>query len=133
MLVRGGETRPDGFWWSWRCSGWRSRSWLGPRGRAADLRVGGGRGGLPRRWVWPAVLAAAAVCATVVGVDALGDLFVLPLVCLLTAFALQGTRHLISLDPELLEARDELARNAVARSGCASPGTCTTCSATACR
>ena len=34
--------------------------------------------------------------------------------CLLTAFALQGTRHLISVNAELVEARDELARNAVA-------------------
>ena len=35
--------------------------------------------------------------------------------CLLTAFALQGTRHLISVNAELVEARDELARNAVAQ------------------
>jgi two-component system sensor histidine kinase DesK len=44
----------------------------------------------------------------------LGDVFILPIMCLLTAFALQGTRHLVSVNGELVEARDELARNAVA-------------------
>ena len=33
---------------------------------------------------------------------------------MLTAFALRGTRHLVSVNAELAEARDELARNAVA-------------------
>ena len=67
---------------------------------------------LPRRWVWPAVLGAAVVCTAVVAAD---GLFILPVMCLLTAFALQGTRHLISVNTELVEARDELARNAVAQ------------------
>ncbi|MCW2531974.1 MAG: Two component signal transduction histidine kinase [Blastococcus sp.] len=71
---------------------------------------------LPRRWVWPAVLGAAAVCTAVVAADGLLDeVFILPVMCLLTAFALQGTRHLISVNTELVEARDELARNAVAQ------------------
>ena len=71
---------------------------------------------LPQRWVWPAVLGAAAVCTAVVAADGLlGDVFILPVMCLLTAFALQGTRHLISVNAELVEARDELARNAVAQ------------------
>jgi two-component system sensor histidine kinase DesK len=70
---------------------------------------------LPQRWVWPAVLAATAVCTGVVAADGLlGDVFILPIMCLLTAFALQGTRHLVSVNGELVEARDELARNAVA-------------------
>jgi two-component system sensor histidine kinase DesK len=51
------------------------------------------------------------------GVLAVGEewgLLVLPVSCLLTAFALRGMRHLISLNRELLDAREELARNAVA-------------------
>lgn len=71
---------------------------------------------LPQRWVWPSVLGATAVCTGVVAADGLlGDVFILPLMCLLTAFALQGTRHLVSVNAELVEARDELARNAVAQ------------------
>jgi two-component system, NarL family, sensor histidine kinase DesK len=69
---------------------------------------------LPRRWVWPAALAAAAVCATVLIVDYSPGLLFLPPICLLTAFAMQGTGHLIALNRELQEAREELARNAVA-------------------
>jgi two-component system sensor histidine kinase DesK len=70
---------------------------------------------LPTRWIFPAVLGAAGVCAAVVAASGqLGDLFILPVMCVLTAFALQGTRHLISINAELTEARDELARNAVA-------------------
>ncbi|WP_347060022.1 hypothetical protein ABC795_06050 [Blastococcus sp. HT6-30] len=47
---------------------------------------------LPDRWVWPAVLGATAVCAMVALLgDALGDVFFLPVLCLLTAFALRGT------------------------------------------
>jgi two-component system sensor histidine kinase DesK len=70
---------------------------------------------LPERWMWPAVGAAAVVCAAVVGVtDLLAGMFILPLICLLTAFALRGTRYLVSVNAELVEARDELARNAVA-------------------
>jgi two-component system sensor histidine kinase DesK len=71
---------------------------------------------LPRRWIWPAVLAATAVCTAVVAADGLlDDVFILPVMCLLTSFALQGTRHLVSVNTELMEARDELARNAVAQ------------------
>jgi two-component system sensor histidine kinase DesK len=70
---------------------------------------------LPQRWIWPAVLGAAGVCAAVIAVHGLlGELFFLPAICLLTAFAVQGTRHLVSVNAELVEARDELARNAVA-------------------
>jgi two-component system sensor histidine kinase DesK len=70
---------------------------------------------LPRRWIWPAVLGATAVCTAVVAADGLlGDVFILPVMCLLTSFALQGTRHLVSVNTELVEARDELARSAVA-------------------
>ncbi|NEK60305.1 sensor histidine kinase [Geodermatophilus sabuli] len=70
---------------------------------------------LPERWVWPAVLAATAVCTGVVAADdLLGDVFILPVMCVLTAFALRGTRYLVSVNAELLEARDELARSAVA-------------------
>ena len=70
---------------------------------------------LPERWVWPAVLGATAVCAAVVAShDLLGDVFILPVMCVLTAFALPGTRYLVSVNAELVEARDELARNAVA-------------------
>jgi two-component system sensor histidine kinase DesK len=70
---------------------------------------------LPQRWIWPAVLGVAGVCAAVIAVHGLlGELFFLPAICLLTAFAVQGTRHLVSMNAELLEARDELARNAVA-------------------
>ncbi|SNS94887.1 two-component system, NarL family, sensor histidine kinase DesK [Geodermatophilus pulveris] len=69
---------------------------------------------LPQRWVWPAVLAAAAVCAAVVTLGGDGGPLILPVMCLLTAFALRGTRHLVSVNAELVEARDELARSAVA-------------------
>jgi two-component system sensor histidine kinase DesK len=69
---------------------------------------------LPRRWVWPAVLAAAALCAAVIVVDDDPGLLFLPPICLLTAFAVQGTGHLIALNRELQEAREELARSAVA-------------------
>ncbi|WP_116451452.1 sensor histidine kinase [Blastococcus litoris] len=70
---------------------------------------------LPQRWVWPAVLAATAVCASVIAREGLlEDVFILPVMCVLTAFALRGTRALVSLNAELSEARDELARSAVA-------------------
>ncbi len=70
---------------------------------------------LPERWVWPAVLAATAVCAAVIAADGLlEDVFILPVMCVLTAFALRGTRYLVSVNAELMEAREELARNAVA-------------------
>jgi two-component system sensor histidine kinase DesK len=69
---------------------------------------------LPRRWVWPAALAAAGVCAAVLIADYSPGLLFLPPICLLTAFAVQGTAHLVGLNRELQEAREELARNAVA-------------------
>ena len=61
------------------------------------------------------MLGCAGVCAAVVGADGqLGQLFILPVMCLLTGFALSGTRVLVSVNAELSEAREELARNAVA-------------------
>jgi two-component system, NarL family, sensor histidine kinase DesK len=70
---------------------------------------------LPERWVWPAVLGATAVSAGVIArEDLLADVFILPVMCVLTAFALRGTRYLVSVNAELLEAREELARSAVA-------------------
>jgi two-component system sensor histidine kinase DesK len=69
---------------------------------------------LPHRWVWPVVLAAAAGCAIVLVAGRSSGLLVLPVICLLTGFAMQGTGHLISLNRELQEAREELAHNAVA-------------------
>ena len=70
---------------------------------------------LPERWVWPAVLAATAVCAAVIAADGLlQDVFILPVMCVLTAFGLRGTRYLVSVNAELSEAREELARSAVA-------------------
>jgi two-component system sensor histidine kinase DesK len=69
---------------------------------------------LPERWVWPAVVGAAAVCSVVLLGYGEWHLFVLPLICLLTGFALQGTRYLLAVNNELREAREELARNAVA-------------------
>ena len=69
---------------------------------------------LPERWVWPAVLAAAAVSAAVLAAGGEWGLLLLPVCCLLTAFALRGMRYLITVNRELQEAREELARNAVA-------------------
>jgi two-component system sensor histidine kinase DesK len=69
---------------------------------------------LPQRWVWPVVVGAAGVCAAVLATSADWNLFVLPVLCLLTAFALRGTRFLVTVNRELTEAREELARNAVA-------------------
>ena len=70
---------------------------------------------LPERWVWPAVLGSAGACAAFLAARGmLDDLFILPVICLLTSFALRGTRHLVSVNAELVEARDELARSAVA-------------------
>ncbi len=91
--------------------------WLGPAWAGLLIYVSGvAAGSLPDAAVWPAVIGAAAVCGTVVAVHGLfADLFILPLICLLTAFALRGTRYLFSVNAELTEARDELARNAVAQ------------------
>ncbi|WP_409328993.1 histidine kinase [Trujillonella humicola] len=90
--------------------------WLGPSWAGLMIYVSAASAGaLPQRWVWPAVLACAGVSAAVLGAAGeLDSLFVLPVMCLLAAFALQGTRTLVSLNAELSEAREELARNAVA-------------------
>ncbi|WP_448624579.1 sensor histidine kinase [Geodermatophilus sp. URMC 64] len=90
--------------------------WLGPSWAGLMIYVSAAAAAaLPARWVVPAALGAAGVCAGVVAADGLlGELFILPVICLLTAFALQGTRRLVSMNAELVEARDELARNAVA-------------------
>jgi len=90
--------------------------WLGPGWSGLLIYVSAAVAvGLPWRWVWPPVAGAAAVCAAVLLAHGLlAELYFLPLLCFLTAFALQGTRHLLSLNSELVEARDELARNAVA-------------------
>jgi len=69
---------------------------------------------LPGRWVWPAVVAAAALCLAVVLADGARSLVFLPALCLLTAFAISGTGYLVTVNRELQEAREELARNAVA-------------------
>jgi two-component system sensor histidine kinase DesK len=90
--------------------------WLGPGWSGLLIYVSSALAvGLPWNRVWLPVLGTAAVCAVVVAEQGLlGDLYFLPVLCLLTAFALQGTRHLLTVNAELTEARDELARNAVA-------------------
>ncbi|PRY42104.1 two-component system sensor histidine kinase DesK [Geodermatophilus tzadiensis] len=89
--------------------------WLGPSWAGLLIYVSAASTvALPTRWTWPAVLAAALVCAAVVTLHGETGLLVLPVLCLLTAFALRGTRHLVSVNAELAEAREELARNAVA-------------------
>ncbi len=70
---------------------------------------------LPDRWIWPVTAAAASVSAGVIVVAGEWSLLFLPVLCLLTAFALRGTRYLISVNAELREAREELAANAVAQ------------------
>jgi two-component system sensor histidine kinase DesK len=69
---------------------------------------------LPWRWVWPAVVAAALLCLAVVLADEGSGLLFLPPICLLTAFGIRGTGYLITVNRELQEAREELARHAVA-------------------
>ncbi|MGY1857612.1 sensor histidine kinase [Modestobacter sp. SYSU DS0290] len=69
---------------------------------------------LPQRWTWPVAGGAAVVCAAVLAVNDDLSLAVLPALCLLTAFAMRGMRYLIQVNRELTEAREELARNAVA-------------------
>jgi two-component system, NarL family, sensor histidine kinase DesK len=90
--------------------------WLGPGWSGLLIYVSAAAAAsLPERWVWPPVLGAAAVCAGVLWAHGLlGELFFLPAICVLTAFALRGTRYLISVNAELWAARDELARSAVA-------------------
>ncbi|SFP75998.1 two-component system, NarL family, sensor histidine kinase DesK [Geodermatophilus dictyosporus] len=90
-------------------------AWLGPSWAGLLIYVSAASAAaLPTRWTWPAVFAATAVCAGVLLLDGGTGLLVLPVLCLLTAFALRGTRHLVSVNAELAEAREELARNAVA-------------------
>jgi two-component system sensor histidine kinase DesK len=69
---------------------------------------------LPWRWVWPAVVAAALLCLVVILADEGSGLLFLPPICLLTAFGISGTGYLMTVNRELQEAREELARNAVA-------------------
>ncbi|MDP5183677.1 sensor histidine kinase [Blastococcus sp. BMG 814] len=90
--------------------------WLGPAWAGLMIYVSAAASvGLPQRWVWPAVVGAAGVCAGVLAAHGvLGEVFILPVMCVLTAFALRGMRQLISVNSELVEAREELARNAVA-------------------
>ena len=90
--------------------------WMGPAWAGLMIYLSAAASsGLPERWVWPVVVGAAGVSAAVLASDgALGSGFVLPLICLLTAFAMRGTRHLVSVNAELVGARDELARHAVA-------------------
>src|SRR3712207_1138946 len=89
--------------------------WLGPSWAGLLIYVSAASAAaLPTRWVWPAVVAAAAVCTAVLVLHGESGLLVLPVLCLLTAFALRGTRHLVSVNAELAEAREELARHAVA-------------------
>jgi two-component system sensor histidine kinase DesK len=90
--------------------------WLGPAWSGLLIYVAAAAAAsLPDRWVWPAVVGAAAVCAGVLAASGLLlDLLFLPAFCLLTAFALRGTRRLMVANAELAEARDELARHAVA-------------------
>ena len=88
---------------------------LGPAWAGLMIYVSVGSAGvLPRTWVWPAALGSAAVAVAVVAADGLlGDLFILPLMCVLSAFALLGTRTLVAVNAELAEAREELAHRAV--------------------
>jgi two-component system sensor histidine kinase DesK len=90
--------------------------WMGPTWSGLMIYVSAAAASaLPERRVAPVVLAAAGLCAGVLAVHGqLGQLFVLPILCVLTAFALRGTRHLITVNAELVDAREELARNAVA-------------------
>jgi two-component system sensor histidine kinase DesK len=89
---------------------------LGPAWTGLLIYVSAASAGvLPLRWVWPAALGSAAVSVAVVAAGGLlGDLFILPLMCVLTAFALLGTRTLVGVNAELTEAREELAHRAVA-------------------
>lgn len=68
---------------------------------------------LPGRWVWPAVIGAAVVCLAVPLASGDPGLLFLSPICLLTAFGIRGTSYLITVNRELQEAREELARNAV--------------------
>jgi two-component system sensor histidine kinase DesK len=90
--------------------------WMGPGWAGLLIYVAAAAAvSLPDRWAWPAVVVAAVVCGAVVTAHGLfPDLLFLPVLCVLTAFALRGTRQLIAVNAELADAREELARNAVA-------------------
>jgi two-component system, NarL family, sensor histidine kinase DesK len=90
--------------------------WMGPSWAGLMIYVSVAAAAvLPESWVWPAVGGAAAVSAGVIAAhDMFPDLFILPVMCVLAAFAIRGTRYLVSVNAELLEAREELARSAVA-------------------
>jgi two-component system sensor histidine kinase DesK len=68
---------------------------------------------LPGRWAWPTVAGAVALCVAVAFDEGAPGMLFLPAICLLSAFALVGTRVLLSVNGELREAREELARTAV--------------------
>lgn len=74
----------------------------------------GAAASLPARWVWPVTVVATVICLAVVILDRAWLLTFLPAMCLLTAFALLGTRALIVANAELAAARAELAQHAVA-------------------
>jgi two-component system sensor histidine kinase DesK len=89
--------------------------WLGPSWAGLLIYVSAAAAGtLPDRRAWPVVGAAAVAAAAIVSAHGLlAELFILPLMCLLTAFALRGTRRLIEINAELAEAREERAQRAV--------------------
>ena len=68
---------------------------------------------LRAQWAWPTVSAAVLVCVVVGYAEGVPGFLFLPAICLLTAFALLGTRVLLRVNGELQEAREELARTAV--------------------
>ncbi len=88
---------------------------------------------LRARWAWPTVSAAVLVCVVVGYAEGAPGFLFLPAICLLTAFALLGTRVLLRVNGELREAREEPPVPPSRPSACASPATSTTCSGTACR
>jgi two-component system sensor histidine kinase DesK len=69
---------------------------------------------LSEKLVWPVAGAATLACLVVVLSWQDWTSLFLPVLCPLTAATLWGTRHLITVNAELREAREELARNAVA-------------------
>ncbi|KQS66202.1 sensor histidine kinase [Modestobacter sp. Leaf380] len=69
---------------------------------------------LPQRLVWPVTGAATLASAVVIVSWQDWTTLFLPVLCPLTAATLWGTRHLLTVNAELREAREELARNAVA-------------------
>ena len=90
--------------------------WLGPAWLGLPIYVASAAAAvLPERWAWAGVGAVTVGCAALVARHGLlGELFILPLMCVLSAFALRGTRYLMTVNAELARAREELARSAVA-------------------